>query len=110
MGQQPDRVQKIMNFDRLTPLAATERNRGLVAMYPKSARFAKSGPEASHPTSLAIFISNPAQVSKALLANTSSSCAESVASVELYLLGNLPDRYSRVPQSSGGIRSSAMLK
>src|SRR5208282_5189884 len=39
------------------------------------------GPEASHRTSLAIFISDPAQVAKAPLANTSSSCAESAANL-----------------------------
>src|SRR4029077_13006352 len=38
-------------------------------------------PEASPRTSLAIFISDPAQVAKAPLANTSSSCAESAANL-----------------------------
>jgi len=47
------------------------------------------GPEASHQTSLAIFISDPAQVAKAPLANTSSSCAESAAN----LFGMRPERH-----------------
>jgi hypothetical protein len=36
---------------------------------------------AHHPTSLAIFISNPAQVSKTPLADTNSSCTESAANL-----------------------------